>query len=109
MTSDMRWAQDLGNAFLAQQQDVMDAVQRMRQQAQRYGYLGSNGQVVVTGGPYISIVPVNPRNYIRALLRSRLLSSSLRGPDSWFAVAAIRFNYGITASGSPSGFVGLGL
>jgi hypothetical protein len=27
----MNWTTDLGNAFLAQRQDVMDAVQRMRQ------------------------------------------------------------------------------
>src|ERR1700722_2094330 len=31
MAGDMRWTSDLGNAFLAQQQDVEDAVQRMRQ------------------------------------------------------------------------------
>src|ERR1700680_5217230 len=30
MASDMQWTSDLGNAFLAQQQDVMDAVQRAR-------------------------------------------------------------------------------
>ena len=33
MASDMNWTTDLGNAFLAQRQDVMDAVQRMRQKA----------------------------------------------------------------------------
>src|SRR6266436_8563334 len=42
MNSDMRWTSDLGNAFLAQEQDVMDAVQRQRAVAQRYGYLRSN-------------------------------------------------------------------
>src|ERR1700687_1124802 len=46
MNSDMRWTSDLGNAFLAQEQDVMDAVQRQRAMAQRYGYLQSNGQVM---------------------------------------------------------------
>ena len=30
MNSDMNWTTQLGNAFLAQQQDVMDAVQRQR-------------------------------------------------------------------------------
>jgi hypothetical protein len=30
MTSDMDWTTELGNAFLAQKKDVMDAVQRMR-------------------------------------------------------------------------------
>jgi len=41
----------------------MDAVQRQRQNAQRYGYLRSNAQVTVSSGPYIEITPVNP-NYI---------------------------------------------
>ena len=60
MASDMRWTSDLGNAFLAQQPELMDAVQRRRHEAMDYGYLRSNGQVVVTGGPYIEIRPVNP-------------------------------------------------
>ena len=30
---DIKWTTDLGNAFLAQQSDVMDAVQRMRKKA----------------------------------------------------------------------------
>src|SRR5258708_39014265 len=57
MASDLNWTRNLGDAFLAQQQDVMDAVQRERQKAQRYGYLRSNEQVVVGGGPYITIAP----------------------------------------------------
>jgi Protein of unknown function (DUF3300) len=60
MASNMAWTTDLGNAFLAEQQQVMDAVQRMRQRALDFGYLRGNGQVIVTGGPYISIMPVNP-------------------------------------------------
>ena len=60
MASDMGWTTDLGNAFLAQQQDVMDAVQRERRKAYDYGYLRTNPQVIVGGGPYITIAPVNP-------------------------------------------------
>ena len=60
MASDMSWTSQLGDAFLAQNQDVMDAVQRMRRQARDFGYLRTNGQIVVTGGPYIEIVPVSP-------------------------------------------------
>ena len=30
LADDIQWTTDLGNAFLAQQSDVMDAVQRMR-------------------------------------------------------------------------------
>src|ERR1700691_6172033 len=60
MAADINWTTDLGNAFLAQQQDVMDAVQRERKTAYGYGYLRSNGQIVVSNGPYITILPVNP-------------------------------------------------
>jgi hypothetical protein len=60
MASDMNWTQDVGNAFLSQQQDVMDAVQRERQAAYRYGYLRTGPRVVVTPGPYITIAPVDP-------------------------------------------------
>ena len=60
MASDMPWTQELGNAFLAEPQDVMDAVQRMRRLAQSFGYLRSNTQVTVAAGPYIEILPVNP-------------------------------------------------
>src|SRR5262249_51783500 len=41
---DVRWTTDLGNAFLAQQSDVMDAVQRMRKKAKDKGTLTSNEQ-----------------------------------------------------------------
>ena len=60
MADDMTWTQSLGDAFLAQRQDVMDAVQRMRQKAKDYGYLRSNDHIVVAGGPYITIDPVDP-------------------------------------------------
>lgn len=60
MASDMDWTRNLGDAFLAQKQDVLDAVQRMRQKAKDYGYLRSNDEVVVSGGPYITIDPVDP-------------------------------------------------
>jgi len=53
----MSWTTDLGNAFLGQQQEVMYAVQRMRQRARDYGYLRTGPQIIVSGGPYITIMP----------------------------------------------------
>lgn len=47
LSEDIKWTTDLGNAFLAQQSDVMDAVQRMRAKAQGQGNLKSNQQVKV--------------------------------------------------------------
>jgi hypothetical protein len=47
LTDDIQWTTDLGNAFLAQQSDVMDAVQRMRKKAQDTGNLKSTEQQMV--------------------------------------------------------------
>jgi hypothetical protein len=47
LADDIKWTTDLGNAFLAQQSDVMDAVQRMRMKAKDAGYLKSNEQMKV--------------------------------------------------------------
>jgi hypothetical protein len=44
LANDVQWTTELGNAFLAQQSDVMDAAQRMRQKAQDKGALESNEQ-----------------------------------------------------------------
>jgi len=42
------WVQNIGDAFLAQPDDVMDSVQRLRQQAQKAGNLKSNEQIKVS-------------------------------------------------------------
>jgi hypothetical protein len=44
LAENIKWTTDLGNAFLAQQSDVMDAVQRMRTKAKDAGTLKSNEQ-----------------------------------------------------------------
>jgi hypothetical protein len=44
LANDIQWTTDLGNAFLAQQNDVMDAVQRMRKKALDKGTLKSTEQ-----------------------------------------------------------------
>jgi hypothetical protein len=45
---DIKWTTDLGNAFLAQEKDVMDAVQRMRKKASDGGNLKTTEQQKVT-------------------------------------------------------------
>jgi hypothetical protein len=47
LAEDIGWTTDLGNAVLAQQSDVMEAVQRMRAKAQEKGNLKSNEQIKV--------------------------------------------------------------
>src|SRR6185503_11088290 len=44
LADDVQWTTDLGNAFLAQQKDVMDSIQRMRNKAEDAGALKSNQQ-----------------------------------------------------------------
>jgi uncharacterized protein DUF3300 len=44
LADNIAWTSDLGNAFLAQQSDVMDAVQRMRAKAQGAGNLKTSKQ-----------------------------------------------------------------
>ena len=66
LTQDIHWTTDLGNAFLAQQSDVMNAVQRMRSRAQANGRLQSTPQETVTmqdqnSQNAIAIDPVNPQ------------------------------------------------
>jgi len=47
LVENIKWTTDLGNAFLAQESDVMDAVQRMRAKAKGQGNLKSTEQVKV--------------------------------------------------------------
>ena len=47
LADNLQWTTDLGNAFLAQESDVMNAVQRMRQKAEGTGTLQSTPQQVV--------------------------------------------------------------
>jgi hypothetical protein len=66
LNQDIRWTTDLGNAFLAQQADVMNAVQRMRAGAQSNGRLASTPQQTVTtqdegGQKSIVIQPADPQ------------------------------------------------
>ncbi|MGH6739488.1 MAG: DUF3300 domain-containing protein, partial [Bradyrhizobium sp.] len=61
MNDQLQWTQKLGDAFLAQQGDVMDSVQRLRHEAWNNGRLQSTPQQVVTAnGPDIVIEPADP-------------------------------------------------
>jgi len=51
LANDIQWTTDLGNAFLSQQKDVMDAVQRMRKKAQDKGTLKSSEEQKVESKP----------------------------------------------------------
>jgi len=61
LADDIQWTTDLGNAFLAQESDVMNAVQRMRAKAQSKGTLKTSAQQkvetqTVEGGKQVIVV-----------------------------------------------------
>ena len=65
MNDKLDWTQALGDAVLAQQADVMDAIQRLRAKAQANGKLETTKQQKVTvtqdqGSPVIEIEPASP-------------------------------------------------
>src|SRR5437762_3837101 len=67
LSANVGWTTNLGNAFLAQQQDAMDAVQRMRARAQSKGTLKTTEQQkveteTVEGGEEVIVIePANPQ------------------------------------------------
>jgi Protein of unknown function (DUF3300) len=66
LADDIQWTTDLGNAFLAQQSDVMDAVQRMRHKAEDTGALKTTEQQKVEtqqvdNKSVIVVQPANPQ------------------------------------------------
>jgi hypothetical protein len=97
MASDLNWTRDLGNAFLASQQDVMDAVQRERHKAEQYGYLRSNNTIVVSGGPYISIAPYDPGFIVVPYYDPAIVFFPPR--PGFFVGGAIRFGFGVGIGG----------
>lgn len=66
LNRNIRWTTDLGNAFLAQQSDVMSAIQTLRAQARESGQLASTPQLSVNTDVQgdrsaIEIQPANPQ------------------------------------------------
>ncbi|HYM03778.1 MAG TPA: DUF3300 domain-containing protein [Stellaceae bacterium] len=82
MNSKLDWTQALGNAFLAQQDDVMASVQRLRAQARAAGSLQSTPQEVVSmQGPTIVIEPANPEVVYVPYYNPTLVYGSWGYPD----------------------------
>ncbi|MGO8920189.1 MAG: DUF3300 domain-containing protein [Stellaceae bacterium] len=62
MSDKLDWTQRLGDAFLAQEKDVMESVQRLRRQAQAAGSLETTEQQkVVIQDRVVVIQPANPQ------------------------------------------------
>jgi hypothetical protein len=66
LDKNIQWAQDLGNAFLDQQSEVMDAIQRMRKKAKDAGKLFTTKEQkidvkTIESKQVIEIQPANPQ------------------------------------------------
>jgi hypothetical protein len=62
MNNNLQWTEQLGNAFLAQQADVMNSVQHLRQMAEASGHLASTPQLTVSNDAgSVIIEPANPQ------------------------------------------------
>jgi hypothetical protein len=63
MSEKLDWTQKLGDAFLEQQKEVMDTVQKLRQKADETGNLKTTSEqkVIVEKGKTIVIEPANPQ------------------------------------------------
>ncbi len=88
------WTVSLGQAFINQQQDVMDAIQRLRAEAQEEGNLSTTPQQeVVDEDGYIRIVPAQPE-VIYVPQYDPLVVYMERSPSYGFITFSIGFSIG---------------
>lgn len=82
MDENLQWLQALGDAFLGQEQQVMDTVQILRRRAQVAGNLHSDErQRVVETGPSLVIQPADPRIIYVPYYDPRVVYGSWWWPD----------------------------
>ena len=89
MNDKLDWTQRLGDAFLANQQQVMDTVQALRSRAQAAGNLQNTPQqTVMDQGGYIDIEPAQPEYVYVPVYDPRVIygswSDPVYQPDYWY-------------------------
>jgi hypothetical protein len=110
MNSRLDWTQALGNAFLAQQADVMASVQQLRAAAEAARTLQSTPQQTVsTEGQMIAIEPTNPRLLYVPYYNSQAVYGSWAYPDYPPVDFPPPPNYGYVAGPGIAFGVGLGI
>ena len=89
MSEKLDWTQQLGDAFLAQQEELLAAVQRLRQRAEAAGHLKTSDQQKVSvvkppeGGttPIITIEPASPEYVYVPVYDPRVVYGDWPHPD----------------------------
>jgi hypothetical protein len=89
MNDRLDWTQRLGDAFLANQQQVMDTVQTLRSRAQAVGNLQSTPQqTVMNQGGFIDIEPAQPQFVYVPVYDPRVIygpwSDPVHQPNYWY-------------------------
>jgi Protein of unknown function (DUF3300) len=105
MSDKLDWTQQLGDAFLAQQEELLAAVQRLRQRAEANGHLKTSDEQKVSvvtppeGGttPIITIEPASPEHVYVPVYDPRVVYGDWPHPDYE------PFHW------SPAGFTGRGI
>src|ERR1700732_40997 len=93
MDKNLSWTSSLGEAYANEPEDVTNAVQDMRQQAQKAGHLNSNEQErVATQGNTIVIEPANPEVvYVPAYDPWLVYGAPIVAYPGWYPVPGIFF------------------
>ena len=91
MDKNLSWTSSLGEAYADEPEDVTNAVQEMRQQAQKAGHLNSNKQEqVTTQGNTIVIEPANPEVvYVPAYDPWLVFGAPIVAYPGWYPVPGI--------------------
>ena len=95
MDDNLNWTTQTGQAFLNQQPDVMNAIQRLRTTASKLGNLQSSPQQqVITDGSDIEIVPADPQViYVPVYQPDQVYYDTAYGPP--FITFGIGWPFGI--------------
>jgi len=110
MSENLDWTQDLGDAVLAQQDDVMDTVQRMRRYAYEYGNLKeSSEQKVVVEEKIIRIEPATEVIYVPAYNPTVIYGSAWAPPRYYYPVYSYPPSYWYPPGYVASNLISFGL
>ncbi len=107
MNAQIEWTQKLGAAFVAQQADCMNEVQRLRQQAVAAGNFKSGQQcrcLVQQSGGYVTVAPANPQVVYAPVYDA----AAIYGPWLYPAYPPFLFPYPVGFAFAPGFFIGFG-